>query len=68
MQLDTRNLFTKQPSQTQENRYAGKYRVKKIISNHAIELNLSYDLHVHPIFFVNLLEPAATDDLYPGYI
>ena len=66
--LDTRNLFTKRPSRKLKNRHAGKYRVKRIISNHAVELDLPNDLHVHPVFHVNLLEPAATDDPHPGHV
>ena len=66
--LDTRNLFTKRPSRKLENRHAGKYRVKRIISNHAVELDLPNDLRVHPVFHVNLLEPAATDDPHPGHV
>ena len=38
--LDTRNLFTKRPSRKLENCHIGKYRVKKIISNHAVKLDL----------------------------
>ena len=66
--LDTRNLFTKRPSKKLENCDAGKYRVKRIISNHAVKLDLSSNLHVHPVFHVNLLEPAATDDPYPSHV
>ena len=64
--MDTRNLFTKRPSRKLENCHAGKYRVKKIVSNHAVELDLPSDLHVHLIFHINLFEPAATDDPHPG--
>ena len=64
--LDTRNLFTKQPSRQLENYHAGKYRVKKIISNHVVKLYLPYDFHVHPVFHVYLFKPAATDDPHPG--
>ena len=66
--LDIRNLFTKQPSRKLENRHADKYRVKKIVSNHAVELNLLSDFHVHPVFYVNLFEPATTDDPHLGHV
>ena len=66
--LDTRNLFTKRPSIKLENRHAGKYRVKKIVSNHAVKLDLPSNLHIHPVFHVNFFKPAATDDPHPGYI
>ena len=39
-----------------------------MISNHTVELNLPSDLHVHFVFHINLLEPAATDDLYFGHV
>ena len=66
--LDTRNLFTKQPCQKLENRRAESYPVKQIVSTHAIELELSEDICVHPVFHVNLLESAATDSPHAGHI
>lgn len=39
-----------------------------IISNHVVKLDLHNDLHVYPVFHVNFLEPAATDDPHPGYV
>ena len=66
--LDTRNLFIKQPSRKLENCHTGKYRVKKIIINHAVKLDLPNNLHVYFVFYVNLLEPAATDDPHSGHV
>ena len=66
--LDTQNLFTKRPCQKLENRRAGPYPVRKVISTHAVELVLPEDIRVHPVFYVNLLEPAATNSLYAGHI
>ena len=66
--LDTRNLFTKQPSRKLKNCHIGKYQVKKIISNHTVKLDLFNNLHAYPIFHVNLFEPAATDNPYLGHI
>ena len=66
--LDTRNLFTKQPCQKLENRRAGPYPVKQIVSTHAIKLTLPADIRVHPMFHVNLLEPAATNPPHAGHI
>ena len=65
--LDTRNLFTKRPCRKLENRRAGPYPVKKVISTHAVELVFPEDICVHSVFYVNLLEPAATD-LHAGHI
>ena len=61
MWLDTQNLFTKRPCQELENRRARPYSVKKVISTHAVKLMLPEDICVHPVFHVNLLEPAATN-------
>ena len=61
-------MFTKRPRRKLENCYAGKYHVKKIVSNHAVKLDLPSDLHIHLIFQVNLLKPAATDDPHSGYV
>ena len=66
--MDTKNLFTKRPNRKLENCHVGKYQVKRIISNHAVELDLFSDLHVHLVFHVNLFDPAATNDPHPGYI
>ena len=66
--LDTQNLFTKRPCRKLENRCAGPYPVKRIVSTHAIELTLPEDIRVHPVFHVNLLEPAATDPPHAGHI
>ena len=61
-------MFTKQPRRKLENRHAGKYRVKKIVSNHPVELDLPCDLHIHSVFHVNLFEPTATDNPHPGHV
>ena len=66
--LDIRNLFTKRPSRKLENCHTGKYQVKKIVNNHAVELDLFSDFHIHPVFHVNLFEPAAIDDPHPGHV
>ena len=66
--LDTRNLFTKRPCRKLENCRAGPYPVKRVISIHAVELVLPEDIRVHPVFHVNLLEPAATDPPHAGHI
>ena len=66
--LDTRNLFTKKPCRKLENRRAGPYPVKKVVSTYAIELVLPEDIQVHPVFHVNLLEPVTTDPPHEGHI
>ena len=68
--LDTQNLFTKRLCRKLENRRAGPYPVKRVVSNHAIELVLLDDIRVHPVFHVNLLKSAvnAADPPHPGHI
>ena len=66
--LDSQNLFTKRPCRKLENRRPGPYLVKQIVSTHAIKLTLPEDICVHPVFHVNLLEPAATDPPHAGHI
>ena len=68
MWLDTQNLFTKRPCQKLENCCAGPYPVKKIISTHAVELVHPENICMHPVFHVNLLEPAAVDPPHAGHI
>lgn len=66
--MNTKNLFTKQPSKKLENFHIDKYQVKKIISNHIIKLNLFNNLYIYFIFYVNLLKLAVINDLYFGYV
>ena len=66
--LNIKNLFTKRPSKKLENCHAGKYQVKRIISNHIVELDLFSDLHVYLVYHVNLLESTATNDPYLGHV
>ena len=42
--------------------------MKKVISNHAVELVLPEDIHIHPVFHVNLLELTATNPPHAGHI
>lgn len=65
--LSTKNLFIKRPCRGLENRHAGPYPVKKIVSTHAIELDLPDDFRVHLVFHVNLLVPVASEPPHPGH-
>ena len=66
--LNTRNLVTKRPCQKLENCRASPYKVKKVVNTHAIELKLPEDICIHPVFHVNLLEPATIDLPHLGHI
>lgn len=59
--LDIKNIFTKYLYWKLENCRADPYPVKWVISAQAVKLNLLENICVYPIFYVNLLEPAATD-------
>ena len=61
--LSTQNLHTKRPSQKLDMRRAGLFKIKRVISPYAYELNLPKALQVHPVFHVNLLDPVAIDPL-----
>lgn len=66
--LNTKNLITKRPGRKLENVNGGKYAIKKIISPHAVKLELPPSLQIYPVFHVNLLEPAATNPPHSGYV
>ena len=59
--LSTRNLYTKRPSQKLDMRWAGSFKIKRVISPYNYELNLPKALQVHPVFYVNLIDLMATD-------
>ena len=65
--LNTKNLHTKCPCRKLEARKAGPFKIKRIVSPHAYELNLPTGIDVHPVFHVNLLDPVA-QDAHPGHM
>jgi hypothetical protein len=63
--LDSRNIKTLRPQKKLDWKQLGPFRIKRIISSHAYELDLPASMRIHPVFNVHLLRPAAEDPL-PG--
>ena len=63
--LDTRNMLLIRPSKKLSNKYDGPFKVTRIISSHATELELPKDWSHHNVFSNHLLRPRANDPL-PG--
>jgi hypothetical protein len=54
------------PSQKFRQRYLGPFRVKRLVSKVACELELPRTMNrIHPVFHVSLLKPAVEDDIHP---
>lgn len=68
VQLDSRNLFTKRSSRKLKNHHVRKYFVKKVISPYSIKLDLFLDFYIHLVFYINLLEPLATNPSHLGHV
>ncbi len=65
--LSTRNIKTLRPSQKLDWKRIGRFSIKKIISPYEYKLDLPETMTMHPVFYVFLLDPVATD-LVPGQI
>lgn len=65
--LDIKNFFTKHLCRKLENCRASPYIVKRVINAQVFKLDLLENIRVHPVFYVNLLKPAAVN-LYSGHI
>jgi hypothetical protein len=63
--LKAQNIRTERSSRKLDHRRLGPFKIKKVISPHACELELPATMRVHPVFSVSLLDPAADDPL-PG--
>ena len=61
--LSTKNLQTKCLYQKLNMRRADSFKVKWVINSYAYELDLLRAYEVHSVFYVNLIDPVATDPL-----
>lgn len=61
--LDTSNIKTLRPSKKLDHKWAGPYRIHRMINPQAYELALPASLKVHPVFHTSMLRLAANDPL-----
>lgn len=65
--LAAKNIQTIKPTRKLDWKRFGRFRIKKVISLYAYELDLPTTMKVHPVFHVSLLDPNS-DDPQPGLI
>jgi hypothetical protein len=65
--LNVKNIQTTRPSRKLYWKRLGRFKVKKVISPYAYELDLPSSMKIHPVFHVSKLDPCATDPL-PGHV
>jgi hypothetical protein len=61
--LKAQNIRTERPSRKLDHRRLGPFKITRVISPHAYELELPRSMCIHPVFSVSLLDPAADDPL-----
>ena len=67
--LDARNLRTRRESKKLDWKNVGPYRIVKVVSSHAYQLDLPESMRIHPVFHVSLLRPAQPESEYlPGQL
>jgi hypothetical protein len=66
--LSTKNIRTTRPSKKLDQRRMGPYPISAVVGPRAYRLTLPGNLKIHPVFHINLLEPAARDDPIPGHV
>ena len=59
--LLTKNISTERPSKKLDWKKIGPYKISKIISPYAYQLDLPATIRIHPVFHTSLLLPAATN-------
>jgi hypothetical protein len=65
--LNTKNIRTTRPSRKLDWKRLGRFKVKKVISPYAYELDLLASMKIHPVFHVSTLELCTTYPL-PGHV
>jgi transposase InsO family protein len=68
--LSTEHLQLKDKDRTKKlmGKFIGPFRVKRIVSPVAYELDLPLNMHIHPVFHVSKLKPlkSSSESDYPG--
>ncbi|TKA68421.1 hypothetical protein B0A49_13253, partial [Cryomyces minteri] len=63
--LNGKNIKTTRPSKKLDWKWLGPYKVKRVVSPYAYQLESPRTVRVHDVFHTNLLRPATTDSI-PG--
>ena len=58
-----RYIKTIWPSSKLDYKKLGKFKIFQKISSHAYKLDLPTSMKIHPVFYISLLKPVATDPL-----
>jgi transposase InsO family protein len=61
--LDSRNIRTLRPQKKLDWKNLGPFKISKVLSPYAYQLELPDSMRMHPVFHTNLLRPAANDRL-----
>ncbi|KEY63902.1 hypothetical protein S7711_10198 [Stachybotrys chartarum IBT 7711] len=61
--LDSRNIKTLRPQKKLDWKNIGPFKISKVLSPYAYQLELPDSMRIHPVFHTNLLRPAANDRL-----
>jgi len=65
--LDARNIQTLRPKKKLDWKNLGPFRIRRVVSSYAYELELPDSMRIHPVFNVSLLRPVAGTPL-PGQV
>src|SRR5690606_33677306 len=65
--LNAQNITTLRPSRKLDHRRLGPYKITKVVSSHAYELDLPPAIKIHKVQIVSLLDPADNNPL-PGQV
>ncbi len=63
--LNTKNFVTRHLSRKLDHRRIGPYKIVKVVSPWAYQLELPVEVEIHPVRHVSYLNPVD-DDLFPG--
>jgi hypothetical protein len=55
--LSRQNIKTKRPTEKLDHKLFGPFTIKRKVGQRAYELDMPARMHIHPVFYVGLLEP-----------